>query len=245
MVYVAHMNPGKRERRPFGRADIERDRAELGLLHRGGFANADVYRYQRSDGGWVVKDFRTCPWLFRATVGQIMVRREAAALTRLNGVPGVPADAFIIDADAFADRDMGGKPMHEAAAEATDSRFFRRLERLVWRMHRRGMAHLDLRYRRNILVLDDDSPGIVDFQSAVCLDRLPRRMKRFLRRVDLSGVYKHWCQRDPGTLGARRLAILRNSNRLRSWWVLKGYSIFGVKESAWRKYEHDASRGSA
>jgi hypothetical protein len=128
----------------------------------------------------------------------------------------VPADAFVIDANAFADRDMGGTPMHEAAAGAADGRFFRRLERLVWRMHRRGMAHLDLRYRRNILVLDDGSPGVVDFQSAVCLDRLPRKLKRFLRRVDLSGVYKHWCHRDPGTLGARRLAILASERTSRS-----------------------------
>ena len=54
-------------------------------------------------------------------------------------------------------------------------------------MHRRGIAHLDLRYRRNVLILEDGTPGVIDFQTCVWLDRLPRPVREWLKQVDLSG----------------------------------------------------------
>lgn len=230
---------------PFDRRDFERaGAAGARMLNRGRWGNADVTLIERPDGQWVVKDFRPRPWLVRATFGRYMVWREWLALSRLDGLPGIPGGAFRVDPYAMACRYLPSSTLRGSKPEQTGPVFFRKLERLVRQMHRRGVAHLDLRYRRNILILENGDPGIIDFQSHVQLRGLPLRLQRFLRRVDYSGVYKQWCKRSPDTLGLRRLTILGGSNRLRKWWIVRGYG-FKIKKRNWRAYEQVARRRRA
>ena len=65
--------------------------------------------------------------------------------------------------------------------------FFEELESLVGKMHERGVAHLDIRAAKNILVTDLGEPFILDFQSHVSLGRLPRFLRNLLVDVDRSG----------------------------------------------------------
>ena len=210
---------------PFSRADLVR--AAPRILNRGRWANATVLLYTHAGVQYVVKDFRNCPLPYRATFGRFMVRRELSALERLRGLVGVPAGVFRVDAYALAYRFVPGIEMADAGPDRATPEFFRALESVVVAMHRRGIAHLDLRYGGNILVSDTDAPLIVDFQSHVKLGGFPRFLRRALENVDLAGVYKHWSHRHPESLGAERLAFLGRANSWRRLWVLKGY--FGLK----------------
>lgn len=211
--------------RPFTRADL--GHATPRILNKGRWANATVFIHEHAGLPWVVKDFNACPFLYRETLGRFMVSRELSALERLRGLAGVPARAFRIDAYALAYRFVPGIEMADAGPDRATPEFFRALEAIVLAMHRRSIAHLDLRYGGNILVSDTGEPLLVDFQSHVKLGGLPGYLRRMLESVDLAGVYKHWSHRHPDSLGAERLAFLGRANTWRKFWVFKGY--FGLK----------------
>jgi hypothetical protein len=206
---------------PFTRADLAR--AAPQVLNRGRWANATVLLFEHGGAQWVIKDFRSCPLLYRETFGRFMVRRELSALAALRGVPGVPSDAFRLDDYALAYRFVAGQQIARVGAEGATPDYFKALERTVLAIHARGIAHLDLRYGGNILVSDRAEPLVLDFQSHVKLAGLPAWLRRVLVGADLSGLYKHWSHRHPDTLGPERLAFLERATRLRKLWVFKGY----------------------
>lgn len=212
----------------FTRRDIET--SPPALLSRGRFNNATVSLCRIHGEEWVIKDFRSKSLLVRMTTGRFFMNRELQALQRLQGLPGIPGDAFRIDADAIAYRHLPGRTLPRYPRHLIPKDFFPRLEQMVLAMHERGVAHLDLRYRQNTLVLDDGSPGIIDFASYVSLDGLPGWLQHHFRRVDLSGVYKQWSKRAPDSLDATRRAMLEKQNRWRRLWVLKGYPFMTRKQ---------------
>jgi hypothetical protein len=220
----AHLH-ARRANRPFTRTDLEHGAPRI--LNKGRWANATVLVHEQAGVQWVVKDFLDCPLPYRETLGRLMVRRELSALELLRGLPGVPSDAFRVDAYAFAYRFVPGIEMADAGPDRATADFFRALEATVLAMHTRKIAHLDLRYGGNILVSDAGEPLLVDFQSHVKLRGLPGFLRKWLENVDLAGVYKHWSHRHPDSLGAERLVLLGRANRWRKLWVLKGY--FGLK----------------
>ena len=81
---------------------------------------------------------------------------------------------------------------------------------MVREMHRRGVYHADLHYRRNILVTDDGRVRIIDFASAVDTRRLPvlgRILRPLLALCDHYAVIKWKGGVEPAclTAGERRL----------------------------------------
>ena len=66
--------------------------------------------------------------------------------------------------------------------------------------------HLDVRNGRNVLVTEQGEPVLLDFQSHVGTRWMPASLRRWAERLDLAGVYKHWEQRSPETLGEARRA---------------------------------------
>jgi RIO-like serine/threonine protein kinase len=214
----------------FTRRDFEAH--TTALLSRGRFNNATVSLCRIQGEDWVVKDFRPKSRLVRWTTGRFFMARELQALQRLHGLPGIPGDAFRIDADAIAYRHLPGRTLPRYPRHLIPKDFFPRLEQLVQAMHERGVAHLDLRYRQNTLVLDDGSPGVIDFASFVRLDGLPAWLQHHFRRVDMSGVYKQWSKRAPDSLDEARRAMLNKQNRWRRLWVLKGYPFMARKQEA-------------
>jgi predicted Ser/Thr protein kinase len=208
---------------PFGRTEIERCQTEV--LNPGRFANA-VVRLCRIDGAdWVVKDFMPRLWLIRNTYGRHLLRRELMALDRLKGVRGVPQDAFRPDAFALAYRYMSGTTLISSRPGWPPPEYYPALEKLAMEMHARGIVHLDLRYRRNVLILEDGTPGVIDFQACMRIDRMPRFLQRRMAQIDLSGVYKHWFLRSPETLDEARLARYRSQERWRRLWFVRGYLV--------------------
>ncbi|MCZ7565939.1 MAG: hypothetical protein M5U08_20880 [Burkholderiales bacterium] len=193
------------------------------MLNQGRWANATVLLFEHCGEQWVIKDFGPCPFAYRHTLGRWMVHRELSALAQLRGVPGVPADAFRLDAFALAYRFVAGQQIARVGASGATAEYFEALERTVRAIHARGIAHLDLRYGGNILVTDRTEPVVLDFQSHVRLAGLPAWLRRLLIGADLSGLYKHWSHRHPDTLGPERAAFLARATRLRRLWVFKGY----------------------
>jgi len=175
----------------------------------------------------VVKDFRVCPGWVRHTVGRWFIRRELKALQRLQGIPGIAENPVRVDAFALAYWFVEGRALNEFPTGQPSPDFFLALETTVKSMHARGIAHLDLRNRGNVLVGAAQQPVLIDFQSYVILPRWFPPLARYLEKVDLSGVYKAWGRSLPGTLDENRQHLLDSVNAWRKWWVLKGYLGMG------------------
>lgn len=192
-------------------------------LSRGRAANADVRLVETGGQRWVVKDFSACPVWIRQTLGRWMIGRELHALQRLDGIPGIPGGAVRIDDFAFAYHFIPGRPLAQIPNGELTADFFLAYERLVLRMHERGLAHLDLRNSGNVLVSPDLQPVLIDFQSWLPLPRWWPALSRYLQKIDLSGVYKFWSRRLPGTLGAGRQQVLDSVNNWRKGWIFSNY----------------------
>ena len=194
------------------------------MLNKGKWGNAVVYLYEGSGCKWVLKDFSSRSWLVRNTIGRYMINKEMSALATLTGIAGIPTGAFRLDDYCACYHYVEGQTLRDCK-EPLSADFFVQLEGVVKCMHAKGLAHLDLRYRRNILVTDDMHPAIIDFQSGVHLDKVPRIFHDLLRDVDISGVYKHWKRFSPETMGVEREKRLDDIMRFRKFWIFRGYMI--------------------
>ncbi|KJS32107.1 MAG: hypothetical protein VR64_08330 [Desulfatitalea sp. BRH_c12] len=195
------------------------------VLERGRWGNADIYIVRHSGATWVIKDYMPCHPIIRKTWGRLMVAREYRALFTLRGIPGVPSAPFLLDHYALCYHFIPGSVLREVPAERIGSHFFPRLEQLVIAIHRKNLVHLDIRNQRNILMGEDGSPAILDFQSSMHLKKAPGFLHNLLKEIDLSGVYKLWDKNSPQTLGRTRKSRLEAINRKRFLWFLRGYPL--------------------
>jgi hypothetical protein len=207
--------------------------AERELLREGRFANARVERVRIDGCDWTFKDFSTRHWLVRHTVGRLLLRRELRALQRLDGIDGVPAQAFRLDAFAIAARFVPGRSLVTARDGEMSTDYLSALEALLQQVHARGLVHLDTRGGGNLIVRPDGRPGIIDFQAALSTRWLPGPLRRAIESLDMSGVYKKWLRWQPETMGAARRAAYERATRWRRLWLLRGY--FGLRKKSPRR----------
>ena len=202
-------SPPDGSRRALSRAQLAA--AKSTLLSRGGRRNPDVLLVERGGERIVVKDFAPRgPWV-RAWLGPRIAAREARAYQALEGHPAVPRFLGWIDPLAFAVEYRPGRRMSRSLEDSLPPEFLPRLESALREMHARGVAHLDLRHRSNVLLADDGSPVLIDFGSALCFrpgGLAARALLPLLARVDLGALAK-WrrklaagAQRGSGSGGA-------------------------------------------
>jgi hypothetical protein len=203
--------------------------AERKLLRDGRFANARVERVHIGGADWILKDFATRAFVVRHTVGRFLLGREVRALRRLEGLPGIPSQAFRVDALSMAARFVPGRALADTPDGPFSTEFLLALEALLRQVHARGVVHLDTRGGGNLLIGPDGAPGIIDFQAALSTRWMPQALRGWFEDMDLSGIYKKWQRWQPDTLGDERQALLDRLNRWRRWWLLRGY--FGLRKT--------------
>ncbi len=117
----------------------------------------------------VAKDWRGAPFFLRPHARRCLAR-EWRALERLAGLPGVPQPIVRLPG-AIVISHVDGEPLsHWRPLRAGRVAFFEALAACVERIHARGVLHLDLRQRRNVLCGAGDQPGVLDFEAALVLD---------------------------------------------------------------------------
>ena len=213
---------------PFTRTDLAR--AERRLLRDGRFANARVERVRLDGVDWILKDFASRAAWVRHGFGRFLLGREVRALQRLEGLPGIPSQAFRVDGFAMAARFVPGRTLGRVEIEdgRMSAEFLAALEALLQQVHARGLVHLDTRGGNNLLMMPDGAPGIIDFQAALSTRWMPAGLRRWFEGLDMGGIYKKWQRFQPEAMGAQRRAHFEQMNRWRRLWIFRGY--FG-----WRK----------
>jgi len=173
-------------------------RADLALhtvavLNRGHTWNPDVLLVEMDGARAVVKDFRPRSAWVRATAGRIVTGREARAWRALEGHPAVPRFLGRIDAHALVLEYRPGRHMSRRSAAHIPLDFAERLEGALAEMHRRGVVHLDLKHRTNVLAGPEGAPILVDFGSALTFrpgGLAARLLLPLLARLDRRAVAK-------------------------------------------------------
>jgi tRNA A-37 threonylcarbamoyl transferase component Bud32 len=194
------------------------------VIRQGGWFKADIKRLSFGGEDAILKDFSGKSWPVRL-LGRRQVAQEVRALRRLQGIPGIP--------HCYGEAERGAAVLMERMDGDWITRFcdarpadapavFDRLERLLAAIHARGVAHIDLRKRDNILVQVDGSPCIIDFNASFCFEPATlgaRLLFPLLRRIDDSAVLKWKSRLAPGLMSPEDWKRHRRMSLLRKLWI--------------------------
>lgn len=136
----------------------------------------------------VWKDIGEANWIGRRLMGPVLLR-EAKVLQHLRGLNSVPAIFGVVDNAGFVMEKLEADCLPRRRNNYLSPAFFDALRTEILAMHKHGVAHGDLR-RLNILVEKwTGRPRLIDFGTALLLDKTCGSMRRSfwrkLRRIDL------------------------------------------------------------
>ncbi|MBS3905905.1 MAG: hypothetical protein KGZ49_02605 [Syntrophaceae bacterium] len=199
------------------RKDIEKNSI---CLVRGRFGKPDLNRVETEGHAFMVKDVRRRNFFLRWTLGLWLIDKEWKIYSRLKGLKGIPQPVERIDRFAFAMEYIPGKAV--GRSEALSASFFLELERVLGEVHSRGVVHMDLRHKGNILVSDKGEPFLIDFNSSFSF-RENGILRRFLfplfQWVDVGGLLKLKERASPNLMAPGELDFLKRFNKLRKLWI--------------------------
>lgn len=180
------------------------DNRHIGILRKPSSTRPVLWLFEENGVRAVVKDFSLNGFLFRNTIGRILVWRESRAYRRLQGIEGIPSLYRNIDGIALVIQEIPGRNLESIGEDAIPAEaFFKDLHILVEKVHERGYAHCDLKRAPNIIRGDDEKPYIVDWSASVS--------RRELRFYPLSLIYRRFVRDDRNAITKIRLKYLPES----------------------------------
>ncbi len=189
-------------------------------LVRGRFAKPDLSQVTLDGRTFMVKDVRRRNFFLRWTLGFWLIRKEWKIYSKLKGIKGIPKPIEKIDRLAFVIEFITGRPIERG--ENLSSLFFSDLMRILKEIHRRGVVHLDLRHKGNILVGENGEPFLIDFNSSFSFREggiFYRYFFPLLRWVDYGGLLKLKERVSPSSMTPEETLSLKRFNRIRKIWI--------------------------
>ena len=191
------------------------------LRDKGGFLSPVVSVVDHEGHPAVLKDYRKKNALTRGLLAPSLVKREFAVLRHLEGIPGIPKAYAIVEKRALLIEYVEGRTINKFKAGELPDLVYERLCGLVHAMHGRGVVHLDLRQRKNILIAGD-RPWLIDFANA-----LKGKLTTKLRSVDESALLKFKQRNWPQLVTDADREVLKSHKFLRKFWIFspRGRSV--------------------
>jgi serine/threonine protein kinase len=184
------------------------------------FGKPDLIQVEVEGRSLMVKDVRKKSFLLRWTLGIWLIQKEWKIYSRLRGMKGIPQPIERIDRFAFAMEFIPGRPL--LRGEDLPSSFFSDLQEVLKEVHARGVVHLDLRHKGNILLSERGKLFLIDFNSSFAFGEkgfFRRYLFPVLRWVDDGGLLKLKERISPSLMTPEELAFLKRFNRLRKLWI--------------------------
>lgn len=193
------------------------------VLKRGPWGKADILLLSHDGTEMILKDYSEKGALVR-WFGRRQLRRERRALRRLQGIEGIPAILGEMAPCGLLLQPMPGEAItrwRRRRPEEIDP-MLARLQELVARMHERGVAHLDLRKRDNILIDAAGRPSVIDFNASIVFHPGSIGARVFfpwLARLDRAALLKWRSLLLPDRLTPAERRRHRRMSRLRRLWI--------------------------
>lgn len=177
------------------------------------WAAPDVVQLTGDDGiRFVMKDWSHRPLPLRETWCRLAAQREITVYEKLRGMHGVPQLICTLDKYGFVMEWLDARPLPRTRMrDLLGLEFFNHLNNIVEEMHKRGVAHGDLR-RRNILRGLDGLPKLIDFETAVQAGKSADggRVFRAMRNVDKITLVKIRARYYPESLTGEEKRLLHD-----------------------------------
>jgi predicted Ser/Thr protein kinase len=191
------------------------------LIQAGRGWQPDVYLVTVNGQRAVLKDYSQRGPLVRF-VGAFLLRREQAAYRRLNGVAGVPKTFGLHGRYGLLIEFIEGYIVSEYVETHTlPPIYFERLRSVIDHMHAAGVAHGDLKRRKNLMTTPDHQPYLIDFAAAWWRGgrwNFPRNwVFRQMCQVDRNALAKLKRRHAPELLTDEERAALENPTGLERW----------------------------
>jgi RIO-like serine/threonine protein kinase len=183
------------------------------LRDKGGFLSPVVSVIDHEGRPAVLKDYRTKNAVTRGLLAPSLVKREFSVLRHLEGIPGIPRAYAVVEKRALLLEYIEGRTINKFKAGELPDRVFVRLCDLVHAMHARGVVHLDLRQRKNILIAGEQ-PWLIDFANA-----MKGRLTAKLRAVDESALLKFKQRNWPHLVTDADREAIKSHKFLRKFWI--------------------------
>ncbi|OIO97163.1 MAG: hypothetical protein AUJ92_04170 [Armatimonadetes bacterium CG2_30_59_28] len=199
-------------------AAVGRLDGKVELLMRGTGWQPDILLTVVNGTQVVLKDFSQRGLLAR-TLGGILVRREDSAYRRLTGIPGLPRCFGRVGNCGLLIEYIEGVSVSDLVKDQSlPSAFFSQLYDIVDRIHAAGVAHGDLKRRKNLLVTHEDEVFLIDFaaswQRGRCWSILRNWFFRQVCQVDRNAVAKLKYCHAPDLLTSEEEQALQYPTRL-------------------------------
>jgi len=191
------------------------------LRDKGGFLSPAVSVVDHEGCPAVLKDYRKKNAVTRGLLAPSLVKREFAVLRHLEGIPGIPKAFAIVEKRALLLEYVDGKTINKFKPGELADRVFDRLCETVRAMHARGVVHLDLRQRKNILIAGEQ-PWLIDFANA-----MKGKLTATLRAVDESALLKFKQRNWPHLMTDADREAIKSHKFLRKFWIFspRGRSV--------------------
>ena len=165
------------------------DSSDAGIVHTPGY-QASIRIYQGPAGDFAIKV--PSGWGLLRTLSKTAIRRESDIYRRLQGIPGIPTCFGCLDDRYLVLEHIPGDTLHALENELMNrEKFFSELLETLQRMHEAGVAHGDLKRKRNILVGPAEQPYVIDFGIAVVAHNRRGFLFDLIRQVDRNAWIKH------------------------------------------------------
>lgn len=190
------------------------------LIRGNRFGKPDLNQVRVGERVLMVKDVQKRSLFFRWTIGLWLIQNEWKVYSRLTGIEGIPRAIARIDRFAFVTEYISGSPIRRG--EELPPSFFADLAKVLREIHSRGVVHLDLRHKGNILVSEEGKPFMIDFNSSFSFGEkglLRRFLFPVLRWVDYGGFLKLKERVSPSLMTPEELTFLKRFNKLRKLWI--------------------------
>jgi predicted Ser/Thr protein kinase len=174
-----------------------------------------------SQGEFIVaKDFRDKIWVIRRLWGPLNIMYEKFILQKLIGVSGIPAFIGLEDYNcmliSYIDGDEIKKLSHRLAPG-----YFDNLLKIAADIHAKGILHLDLGHKTNVMVRQNGEPAIIDFNTAVYLPKnfIFSPLLRLLAKIDNLSILRLKIRFTPEDTDFRERTRVKKFLRLRKLWI--------------------------
>ena len=168
----------------------------------------------------VAKDFRNKIWLARTLWGPINVMYEKFILQKLSGISGIPMFVGLEDYNCMLISHIDGDIIKKSYQRLAPD-YFEKLLTIAEKIHNRGILHLDIGHKSNIMVKSNGDPAIIDFNTSIYLPAYPffSPILKLLAKIDLTSILRLKLRFSPQESTFSERQQVKKFLRLRKLWI--------------------------